>query len=352
MTSSKTQDPLANFDYRVGCDDFLLYELGRLVEEDRASLEDEEFRQVLDSGVHEHIERRLEIRAGMAQRFRSSGMTAGRTLHALEDIESPLRDIPQILYSYAAYLFERLEQCSEMQPDERITAAADALLDSPDDRAVAELSIDVLGSTPSAVSARVLAHVISEPMLPEDLEMKAYEQARRMWPLPRHYILYSLKPHTHEDLPFRWFQLMIENHEPSAVDRILEEVIVHGSHSDYREDLVALVQLLDDAQDPETEDKTLHVLNSKETPKEAVQILETYLKNAKPRSRQDMSANGPWASLDRVYALNRQYLAAARLLDAGKKSDATQAIEELLAEDPRYPFALMLKGLLQGSAST
>jgi hypothetical protein len=155
MTSSKTQDPLANFDYRVGCDDFLLYELGRLVEEDRASLEDEEFRQVLDSGVHEHIERRLEIRAGMAQRFRSSGMTAGRTLHALEDIESPLRDIPQILYSYAAYLFERLEQCSEMQPDERITAAADALLDSPDDRAVAELSIDVLGSTPSAVSARV-----------------------------------------------------------------------------------------------------------------------------------------------------------------------------------------------------
>jgi hypothetical protein len=156
-------------------------------------------------------------------------------------------------------------------------------------------------------------------MLPEDLEMKAYEQARRMWPLPRHYILYSLKPHTHEDLPFRWFQLMIENHEPSAVDRILEEVIVHSSHSDYREDLVALVQLLDDAQDPETEDKTLHVLNSKETPKEAVQILETYLKNAKPRSRQDMSANGPWASLDRVYALNRQYLAAARLLDAGKK---------------------------------
>jgi len=31
--------PLENFDYRVECDDFLLYELGRLIEDDRAALE-------------------------------------------------------------------------------------------------------------------------------------------------------------------------------------------------------------------------------------------------------------------------------------------------------------------------
>ena len=35
MTNGK---PLEDFDYRVECDDFLLYELGRLIEDDKASL--------------------------------------------------------------------------------------------------------------------------------------------------------------------------------------------------------------------------------------------------------------------------------------------------------------------------
>jgi hypothetical protein len=347
---SKSQNPLGDFDYRVACDDFLIYELGRLVEEDRALLEDDEFRRVIDAGIHEHIERKLEIRASMAERLRSSGHAGDRTLRAIEDIETPLRDIPEIVYSYAGYLIQRLEQCSETAPDERVTTAADALLDSPDDRSVAELSIDVLASARSAVSARILAYVISEPLLEEDLEMKAYEQLKQMWPLPRHYILYSLKPHSHEDLPFRWFQLMIECNEPSGVDRILEEIIVHGSHPDYREDLIALVQLLDQARDPETEDKVLQVLNSEETPEDAGRILENYLKNTQAQRHKDR--NGPWGGMDRVYASNRRYLAAVRLVDNGKKSEAARAIEELLEEDPQYPFALMLKGLLQGSGSS
>src|SRR5262249_33260929 len=174
-------------------------------------------------------ERRLDIRAGMAMRLRMSGAPPERVLHSIEDIESPLLNIPQILQSYTAYLFRRLEECSEATPDDRITAATDVLLDSPDDRARTEASIDLLGSIRSAVSARVLAHVISEPLLDEDLELKAYHYVRFMWPLPRHYILYSLKPHTHEDIPFRWFQLLTECDEPSAVDRILEELLVHGA---------------------------------------------------------------------------------------------------------------------------
>jgi hypothetical protein len=346
----RPENPLGNFDYRVGCDDFLIYEIGRLVEEDRASLEDDEFRRVIDAGIHEHIERRLETRANMAQRFRSSGLAADRTLRAIEDIDTPLRDIPLIIYSYAGYLLQRLEQCSETAPDERVTTAADALLDSPDDRAVAELSIDVLASARSAVSARILAYVISEPLLEEDLEMKAYEQLKQMWPLPRHYMLYSLKPHSHEDLPFRWFQLMIECDEPSGVDRILEEVVVHGSHPDFREDLIALVQLLDQARDPETEDKILQVLNNEKTPEDTGRILEGYLKNTKALRHKD--AKGPWEGMDRVYASNRRYLAATRLFDAGKKPEAARAIEELLKDDPQYPFALMLKALLQGSVSS
>ena len=61
---------LADFDYRIDCDDFLLYELGRLIEEDRASFDDEEFPRLIDEGVQEHIETRLEIRAEMALRLR------------------------------------------------------------------------------------------------------------------------------------------------------------------------------------------------------------------------------------------------------------------------------------------
>src|SRR5262249_14491322 len=152
--------------------------------------------------------------------------------------------------SYAAYLFQRLEQCSEVNPDDRITNAADVLLDSPGNRTTADASLDLLGSIRTAVSARVLAHIVSEPMLDEDLEMKAYTYLRAMWPLSRHYILYSLKPHTHEDLPFRWFQLLIDSGEPSAVDRILEELVVHGSNTEYHEDLMALVELLGQARDP------------------------------------------------------------------------------------------------------
>jgi hypothetical protein len=339
-------NPLENFDYRVQCDDFLLYELGRLIEEDRASFEDDEFRRVIESGIHEHIERRLDVRANLALRLRSNRSDApDRTLQAIEDIESPLRDVPQVVHSYTAYFFDRLEQCLSSPPDERITAAADILLDSPEDRTRAEPAIDLLGSIRSAVSARILAHVISEPMLEEDLEAKAYEYVRKMWPLPRHYLLYTLKPHTHEDIPFRWFQLLIECGEPSAVDRILEEVIVHGGNSDYREDLVALVQLLEQAHDPETEDKILQALNIPETPKAAALILESVLRTNKIL-RHDTTPDSPWANLDRVYAANQRYLSAARLFDSGRKSEAAQALDEVLKEEPAYPFALMLKRML------
>ena len=266
-----------------------------------------------------------------------------RLLHAIEDIESPLRGIPEIIHSYTAYLFSRLEECAENTPDEVVTTAADFLLDSPEDRADAERAIDLLGSIRTPVSARVLAHAISEPLLEENLELKAYGYLRTMWPLPRHFILYSLKPHTHEDIPFRWFQLLIECDEPSAVDRVLEEVLVHAGDDTYREDLLALTELLARARDPETEDKVLQVINSPETSRASAGILEGFLRNAKaPRHKE---TEGPWARLDRAYAANRKYIAAAKLFDAGKKVDANRALDELLKEDSQYPLALMLKQL-------
>src|SRR5438105_3125802 len=307
-----------NFDYQVPCDDFLLYELGRLIEEDRASFEDDEFRRMIDAGMHEHIERRLDIRAELARRLRvHKAVSRGRVLHAIEDIESPLRGIPEIIQTYTEYLFRRLEECAANSPNETVTAAADALFDSPGDRAATEAALDALGSARSAVSARVLAHAISEPMLDEDLELKAYEYARALWPLPRHYILYSLKPHAHEDIPFRWFQLLIDCDEPSGVDRILEEVLVHGDDPTYHEDLLAVIELLRHSSDPEMEDKILQVLNSDGTPRPAVDMLENFIKGL-TTTRSETKHEGPWAGLNRAYAANRKYLAAAKLFDKGK----------------------------------
>jgi hypothetical protein len=342
MPPTPRVNPFANFDYKVECDDFLLYELARLIDEDNASIENTEFLRVIEAGIHEHIERRVQTRAALAMRARNSG-AARDLVRALEDIEAPLSHIPQIIYGYTGYLFARLDECAATPADERITTAADTLFDSPDDRTAAQAAIDLLGSIRSAVSARILAHAVSEPTLDEDLEAKAYQFARDMWPLARPYVLYSLKTHTHEDLPFRWFQLMIECDEPSAVERILEEVVVHGADSNYREDLAALVQLLEQSSDPETEDKILQVLNSQDTPKPAAGILEAFIKSTKAQRHEGTKADNPWANLERVYTANRKYLDAARLFDAGKKAEAARAIDELLKDDPQYPFALMLK---------
>jgi hypothetical protein len=165
-----------------------------------------------------------------------------------------------------------------------------------------------------------------------------------MWPLSRHYILYSLKAHAHEDIPFRWFQLLVDCEEPSAVDRILEEFVVHGGDPDFREDLLALTELLLRARDPETEDKVLDVLNSEGAPRAVVEMLESVLKNTKAQRHKDTT--GPWAALQRAYEANKKYLTAARLLDAGKKAEAQRALDELLTADPQYPLALMLKQLI------
>lgn len=338
--------PLDNFDYRVGCDDFFLYELGRLIDEDRASLEDEEFRRLIEAGIHEHIERRLEIRADIAVRLRKTGAPPPRILRVVEDIEAPLRQVPLIVHSYTAHLFRKLEACADEKPEDRIEAAADLLVESPEDRAAVEMALATLGSTRSAVSARVLAYVISEPILEEDLEMKAYSYAQDMWPLARPYILYSLKPHEHEDIPFRWFQLFVDCDEPSTVDRILEEILVHAENPNYREDLLALLELLNQSRDPAAEDKILHVVNTEETSPPGREMLEGFLRNSKPPAQHHSEVPEPWKSLAKLYMANEKYLEAARLFDSGRKTEAARKLEELLRDEPGYPLGLMLKEFL------
>ena len=372
----KKANKLDSFDYRVECDDFVLYELGRLIDEDHASLADEEFSRLIDEGIREHIETNLEIRAELAGRLRTQSASP-RVLQAVEDIESSLRDVGLVLQTYTAYLFQRLEECAGGNADQEeeartwierwqngevlreemakrlkaigppaVAPLADLLFDSPDNRMAAETALDLLGSIPSSVSARVLAHVVSEPMLEEDLEIKTYGLVRAMWPLPRRYIVYSLRPHTHEDIPFRWFQLLNDGNEPDAVDCILEEVLVHAEDPNYREDILALVELLRESRDPGMDDKVMQALNNPDTPQPAIEILEAFLKTPSQLARKRDVDPGPWARLDRLRAANKRYLAAARLFDAGRKADSSRKLDELLKEESRYPFALMLKRLI------
>jgi hypothetical protein len=368
-----------DFDYRVECDDFLLYELGRLIEEDDASFENEEFRRVINEGLHEHIDNRLEIRAELAWRLRRGSAEPSRAdirsaLHAIEDTNLSCGEIAAVVQSYTKYLFQRLEACAEGACDEEIEArtaieryqngemlreqligrlktlgpaaiapVADLLFASLDDRMTVEAALSLLESTRNAVSARILAHLISEPMLDEDLEQRAYALLQQMWPLPRHYILYSLKLHDHEDLPFPWFQLLVQCEEPSAVDRILDEIVVHADNASFREDLAALAELLRQSRDPATEEKIMHLLNA-EPPQPAAEMLEAFLKT---HSR---GAEAGRTSVADRGMTNKKYLAAAKLLDSGNQKDAARRLEEILNDVPEYPFALMLKRVVDGES--
>jgi tetratricopeptide (TPR) repeat protein len=346
----KLENVLANFDYHVECDDFLLYELGRLIEEDRASLDDEEFRELIDEGIHEHVETRLELRAEIARRLRitmphiaeNDRAAAIRVLRSVEDIDLPLRDVALILTTYAPYLFRRLEDCATNTVSKE-SEVADALFECLDARATVDAALDTLGSLRTSVSARILAHLVSEPMLEEDLETKAYDVLRAMWPLPRHYILYSLKGHDHEDIPFRWFQLLIESNEPEAVPRIMEELRAHADDPTFREDLLALIELLSKSSDPETEDKIMQVLNDPQTPRAASEMLEQFLRTSPP-ARTKVEYAG-WDAPARLQSANKKYQAAAKLFDSRRKEEALQKLDQLLKEEPDYPFAMMLRNL-------
>jgi len=368
-----------DFDYGVETDDFLLYELSRLIGEDRASFEDEEFRRIIDEGIRYHVEENLAFRSGMAIRLRGSlhsfddatRRLARRSIGALEDVESPLHNVSLIVRTYTAYMFRRLEDAAEqsitLEDEARslierwqtgeilreqmttlmkgigrpaVGPLADLLFDAPEDRVAAETAIDILGAIRCSSSARVLAHAILEPVLEEDLEQKAYQHVRSMWPLPRPYILYTLAPHTHEDLSFRWYQLLIDGEELAAVDMILDELLVHATDPTYHEDIKALLELLRLSRDPEVESKVVGVLNTHEIPADASQILQGFLATFRPAA--SASSDNPWAAASRLRNLNKKYLAAAKFYDSGRPDEAKRALNSILQVDPEYPFALEL----------
>jgi hypothetical protein len=378
---------IAGFDFHVDADDFILYELNRLIDEDQASFEAEEFRILIDEGIREHIEENLPVRAQLAGNLRAAARTvdpgthvvAERVIRALENTLHDLRNAGVVVRTYTAYLFERLQSLDGMAPREaevramieswraggipvaRLTAdlqtigrpalgpIAEVLTQFPEDRAAAEFSLAVISHIRSSVSARVLAYVVSEPMLDEDLEARAYTALRSQWPLPRGYMLHSLHSHAHEDLPFRWFQLLIDSDETTSSELIYDEMRVHGKNPNYLEDLWALASLLAHSRDPDIEEKVLGWINVPQTPEPVVPMLQEFLKEyrrpdpgiLKPESQD------PWARRVHLQEMNSQYIDASRLFEAGHIEEAQLALEKILTEEPGYPFAVTLLQMIK-----
>jgi len=322
----KTSAVLAGTDYGVHPEDFIFYELHRLIEEDRASFDDPEFRNLIDEGIRAHVQDNLDTRARLAGTLRSSGLrgeahtVARRVVHALEDLEADLCNVA-----------------------EKVTTAADLLFESTGDRSAAETALDILCANRSPVCARVLAHAVSEPLLDEDLEARAFVALKASWPLPRHYMLYSLREHPHEDIPIRWFQLFVEVDELMTADLVLEELRAHGESPAYLEDLAALMETLHGCRDPELEDKILDAVNSASTSAPVLSLLRKFLEEHRPAAAPD---GGPWAKRSRALELNRQYQSAAALFEQGEKEKGLQALERILSVDKAYPFAVMLRRVM------
>jgi hypothetical protein len=346
--AEKAAAALSSFDYGIDAGDFVLYELHRLIEEERASFDDPEFRTLIDSGVRAHIADNLEVRAKLSGILRSaadlSGTVTQRIIRALEDVHTDLSNVAVVVRSYTAYLVSRLDTLGESEEAETISEAADLLFESPGDRETAGTALQVLCATRSPISARVLAHAVSEPVLDEDLELKAFTALKAAWPLPRQYMLYALHGHPHEDIPFRWFQLFVEVDELTTVDLVLEELRAHGDSPDYREDLTALLDVLHGCRDPELEDKILGVINAASTSRPASELLRKFLEEHQPL---EPGGETPWSRAEKQFDLNRRYIEAARLYDAGEVSEAQKRLDGILVEDPSYPFAVMLSALMR-----
>jgi hypothetical protein len=277
-----------------------------------------------------------------------------------------------VVRKFAAYLFDRLQSIEDLSEGETeareaieawkagaitgekliaelqhigrasLGPAADLLLNSTGDRNTAETALHVLSHIHSPVSARVLAYVVSEPVLDEDLETRAYSAVREVWRLARPYVLHSLHLHAHEDLPFRWFQLLIESDEATATDLIYEEMRAHGNQTNYHEDLWALASLMTYSRDPEIEDKVIGWMNNPDTPQPVIPMLQEFIKEyRKPESQPNSSDS--WAERTRLRRMNEEYIAASRLFDAGRVEEAKQALDHILQREPDYPFAVMLK---------
>jgi hypothetical protein len=379
--AARIADALHGFDFQVDAEDFAFYELSRLIDEGQASFEAEEFRRLIDEGIRTHVEDRPEIRAALAGKLRAASTmppsvraVAMRVVHALENDAADLTNAGALVLAYTAYLFEHLPAVSgeDLAREQECRAAiehwragkttrddtaallkqhglaavgptADLLFGATEDRVAAQTAIEVLAAIRSPVTARVLAHAVSEPLLDEDVESAAFQLLRSSWPLARNYMLHQLRAHSHEDIPILWFQILVQVDEPLAVDLALEEYRAHGHANEFREDLSALADVLESSRDPEMEDKIMAAINDPAA-HESVRILLSAL--LQQHRLPDPDAQ-PWATRMRSRILNEKYRHAAALFDSGRVTEASAILDDILVQHPRHAFAVMLRALVR-----
>jgi hypothetical protein len=304
--------------YPIDAEDFLLFELGRLIDEGTPSFMNDEFRFLVEQSIRITLNPDIDLRARLVERLRReyphmpsrARKIAPQIIGAIEDSDFSLDRIGAVVRSYTNQMLEVLENT---EPDnsgadrartaieswregtldrfglfaaieeggaEAVPAVADLLLEALGEPETVQTSLELLCLTPCPLAARVIAYVVSEPILEEAQEERAREILGELWPLPRTYILYRLKQHLHEDVPFRWLQILIELGEERAVDRILEELVTHARDENYVEDLRAILDLLDRSRDPGVVGKLLQLLTEETAPEAPLDLLEEWLEHS------------------------------------------------------------------------
>lgn len=259
-------------------DPYLVFELGRLLEEGKATLGHQEFRFLIRQGVRLEYDRDVSVRASFVEALRrtkeGSSEILTQVIGAIEDIDFPLDRIGVIVRHYSERLFGGLAKTGPEAAAEEITRIVDQLFESPEDPGAARSAITRLeeisrrspGSHECGIGQRALAYAVSEPLLEEDLEEHACSVLRAAWPASRNFVLYNLRKHLHEDIPIRWLELLFAAGELRAVERVLEEVLSHAADPEYREDLLVSLDLIRRSKDPGRSGKLLRLLSGPHTP--------------------------------------------------------------------------------------
>ena len=299
-------------------DSFLLQELGHLIQDGEPSIQDDDFRFVIQQGIRLYVNPNIDLRARLAECLRHACPTmkgperriAYTVIGAIEDVDFSLDKVGAVVRGYTNQLLETLQR--ETDDDSRgaeerawieqwtqggldrqtllerfgnvgstgVPAVADLLFDSLEDPTRIQTALELLAVIRTPVAAQVLAYIVSEPILEELQEERALRTLRELRGLALPYILYNLKRHLHEDIPFHWFELLIDTDNTRAVDRILEEVIAHARSPSYREDLQSILPLLDRSNDPGVVGKLLRLITEDAVPDEAVEVIENWVEGS------------------------------------------------------------------------
>lgn len=312
------QDLIDDVEFGIEPDNFLLQELGHLIQDGEPSFENDAFHFVIRQGIRLYVNPSVDLRARLAESLRRAypdikgpaRRVANTVIGAIEDSDFSLDVVGAVVRGYTNRLLGALESQTDndtTDPEGRlwieqwtegkldrltllerfrdlgsagVPAVADLLFDSLEDPLRVQTALELLAAIRTPVAARLLAYIVSEPILEEHQEEHARKTLRELWEPALPYVLYNLRRHVHEDIPFRWLELLIETDNTRGVDRILEELVAHARSTSYREDLLAALPLLDRSNDPGVVGKLLRLITEESLPEEALELIEHWMEGS------------------------------------------------------------------------